>query len=164
MPTTVQNFNQANETKVDPDLMLLEFWQEFDTNKHRAVMNNEDVIFDGETYAKAAMEITLPNDGETQSLPSLSFSNIDRTLGRIALNATGKIICRMMIVDGSDYTINSGVRTYNTLLQDTENMMSVSKADVNILTVSGELVPKLDLQIPYPTAKTHRDTFPGVYL
>lgn len=164
MPTTIQNFQQANETIVDPDLLLLEFWQEFEAFKHRAVMNNENVVYGGETYVRAAMEVTLPNDGETQSLPSLTFSNVDRTIGRFALNATGKIICRMMIVDGSDYSIVSDVRNYNTLLSDTQNMMSVAKVDVNTLTVSGDLMPKLDLQLPSPIFKTNANSFPGIYL
>ena len=164
MPTTVQNLQQASETSIDPDLLLLEFWQEFDTTKHRAVMNNEDVVFDGETYAKASMEITLPNEGETQQQTQITFSNIDRILGRFALNAVGKIICRMIIVDGSDYTIVSDVRNYATAISDTANMMAVSQVDVNILTISGDLSPKLDLQIPYPTVKTNANTFPGIYL
>lgn len=164
MPSTVQNYQQGSETITEPNLLLLEFWQEFDTTKHRAVMNNEDVVFDGETYVRSAMEITLPNDGDVQQTTSITFSNVDRILGRFALNAVGKIICRMIIVDGYDYTIVSDVRNYATALMDTQNMMTVSKIDVNVLTISGDLTPKLDLQTPYPVNKTNANAFPGIFL
>lgn len=164
MPTTIQNFQQAQENISEAYLLLFEFWEEFSTEKHRAVLNNEDVIFDGEIYIRASVEITLPNEGDDQQLPSLTFSNVDRVLGKIALNTGNKIICRMIEIDGFDYTIINGVRHYNKSISDTENMMVVANADVSTLTVSGELFPKLDLQIPTPISKTNKNSFPGLYL
>jgi len=164
MPTAIQNFERAKETVSDPDLLLLEFWEEFNTTKHRAVMNNEDVVFDSETYVAASMEITLPNAGEEQSLPSLSFSNVNREIGKLAINAKGKIICRMILVDGGAYSIISDVRNYTTALWDTEDMMVVASCEANILTVSGDLAPKLDLLLPYPITRTSDVFFPGLYL
>lgn len=164
MVTTADNFQQGRETQPEPSLMLLEFWQEFETFRHRAVLNNEDVVFDGETYSKAAAEITLPDGGETQTVPSITFSNVERDIGRFALNAVGKIICRMIIVDAYDYEVISGVRNYATAIVDTIDMMAVASVEVNVLTISGDLVPKLDLQIPYPVVRTTPDGFRGLYL
>lgn len=164
MVTTVNHFEQAKETQAQPYLVLFEFWQEFETFRHRAVLNNEDVVFDGETYAKAAAEITLPDGGDTQSVPGITFSNVERDLGRFALNAVGKILCRMIVVDAYDYTIVSDVRNYATALIDTIDMMAVASVEVNVLTISGDLVPKLDLQIPYPVVRATPDGMPGLYL
>lgn len=162
--TTSQIFDQGKENQSEPYLVLFEFWQEFETFRHRAVLNNEDVVFDGETYLKAAAEITLPDGGETQSVPGITFSNVERDIGRFALNAVGKILCRMIVVDAYDYTIVSDVRNYASSLMDTLDMMAVASVEVNILTISGDLVPKLDLQIPYPVVRSTPDGMPGLYL
>lgn len=164
MPTTAQNFEQGKETQTEPYLLLLEFWQEFETFRHRAVLNNENVVFDGETYLKASAEISLPDGGETQSVPSITFSNVDRDIGRFALNVVGKIICRMIIVDGYDYTIVDDVRNYASAITDTLDMLAIASVEANVLTISGDLIPKLDMQIPYPINKNTPEGMPGLYL
>jgi len=163
MPTDQQNFDIANETILDPNLLLMEFWQEFSSTRHRAVKNNEDVIYAGNTYVKAAMNVTLPNSGDTQHNTSVTFSNVTRDLGKAALAAVGKIQCRLIQVDGTDFT-GSNPRTYNTALWDTDNMIVLSKVDINTLTISGDLVPKLDLLLPYPLVKTSAEFYPGLWL
>lgn len=161
---TAETFRQSQETQTQPDLLLVEFQEDGSGVVERAVLNNEDVIFGGNTYYAAQFDIGLPNDGETQALPSLTFSNVDREAGKLSLSAQDRISCRLIHLDGSDYTVSGGVRTYYTALSDTSNMMVVADVAADILNISGSLAPRLNLDLPSPLFVTNEKTFPGLYL
>lgn len=162
--TTVTTFHEAQETNPDPDLLLLEFYEDGGAVVDRAVINNEDIIFYGETYVATDFSVNIPSDGEDFSAPSLSISNVDRSPGKLVLRANDRIVVRMIEVDGTDYTVSGGVRTYYTIKNDTKNMMVITDATADIRTISGSLGPKLSLDQPYPVPKTNAKAFPGLYL
>ena len=162
--TTHDTFRQAAETNTEPDLLLLEFSDSNGVVVDRAVLNNENVIYDGETYVATDTDINTPSEGEEFKAPSLSFSNISREPGMLVLHAEGRIKVRLIHLDGSDFTVAGGVRTYYTAIQDTKDMLVITDVTADILTISGSLGPKMSLDLPYPLVRTTAKVFPGLYL
>lgn len=157
-------FRQNKETNTNPDLLLLEFTDTGSTFTERAVRNNEDVIFEGNTYTAMDFTANVPSDKEQFSAPSLTFSNVLRILGRGVRNVDGHIKCRMIHVDGADYTVSGGVRTYYTALQDTKDMIVVRNTQTTPQSVTGTLGPALTNDLPYPVTRVTKARFPGVYI
>ena len=157
-------YRQSAETNTTPDLFLLEFSERGSDDVSRAVLNNEDVIFEGNTFARASFGCSVPSDGDVFKAPSLTFSNVERVLGKAVLAAKGRIKCRMIHVDGGDYTVSGGVRTYYTAIQDTKDLLVISGVSADVITISGDLGSSLPMDIPYPAAKSTKAAFPGCYL
>ena len=158
-------YRQSTETNTAPDLLLLEFHERgSDQVVDRAVLNNEDVVFEDNTFVRAQFECHIPGEGDVFSSPTLAFSNVSRIPGRAVLAATDRIVGRMIHVDGTDFTIVGGVRNYHNSLMDTKNMLVISDATVDHLTVSGSLGPAMSEQMPYPVRKATKQAFPGLYL
>lgn len=162
----MSEFKHSKQVQPDPDLMLLEFWEEgYSNSRARAVMNNVDVIFDGNVFTRTKLEVTPPSSENEQSTTQISISNISRIAGRTVLSARGKIRVRVMWVDGEDYTIDTGgTRVYGSLLYDTDNMMVVDNIEANVLTVSGDLLPRAEPLMGYPFTKTSEEFFPGLWI
>ena len=162
---TVEDFKASRETTPDPDLLLFEFWQDGTTVYDRAVNNNEDVIFEGNTFTATSFDVQAPSAENNLSTVQLSISNVSRVAGRAVLNARGKIRCRMIWVNGDDYTVNvDGIREYASSFHDTSNMMVITNAETDVLTVSGDLMAKTDPLMGYPFTKTSEEFFPGLWI
>lgn len=157
-------FRQSAETNTNPDLLLLEFSEQGGDVFQRAVDNSEDVIFEGNTFVATDIGAFIPSEGDTFKAPSLTFSNVSRAVGRAVLASETRIVCRLIHIDGADYTVSGGVRTYYTAIQDTKNMVVVEDAEVDILSASGTLGAALSADLPYPFNRTHKQVFPGVYI
>lgn len=165
MADTDQIHDESKETIVDPDLMLFEFYEEGSTVFDRAVANNEDIIYDGNTYTQANFNIVPPDSENRQVTTSLSVSNISRAAGKAINAARGRIRCRVIFLDGKAYTVGSGgVRTYTKVKWDNYASTVVADPVTNIYTVSGDLAPKADSLFAYPLIKTSRTFHPGLYL
>lgn len=71
----------------------------------RFVQNNEDIVFDGETYQQFPFQIEPPHDSATDISPgTLTLDNVERTLLPSLRNAmsTGGITVHMFIVNYSE--------------------------------------------------------------
>lgn len=154
-PTSAQRHKLNRDPVSDPHIILLEFQEDGQSAINRAAINTEDVVFEGNTFYKAGIDIQLPStqDGETQA--QMVASNIDRVLGRALNAATQRINVRMILVDASDLT---------TAIIDTKNLMVISQASGNSTKVSGSLGPRAGLLEPVPFKRTTKQDFPGIWL
>lgn len=156
MPTTTVNYQDSVEFQADPHIILLEFWEEgFSSERVRVAMNNEDVTHDSNTYSQSGIEFTPPKSDDQGGARSLRISNADRVIGRSVLHSAGKIRCRFMLVDRADH---------DTLIWDTSDLLVIYSAQVNQVSVSGDIGMKADPQMPYPATRTPKKFFPGIYL
>lgn len=155
MPTQEQIYNQGNEFISEPELLLLQFWEEGSTVVHYAALNTENITHDGNEYVASSFELTLPDEGAEQGNVNLTIPNVERIAGRTVLSAVNKIQCRMILVDGSDHEV---------VISDTKNMLVLSSVTADQRSVSGTLIAKADVLLPDPLRGTSASFFPGLWL
>lgn len=139
----------------DPHIVLLEFQEDGQAAVNRAAINTEDVIFQGEVFDRAQVDVILPETGGDDTSASLVASNVDRILSRVLDAATQRINCRIILVD---------VSVPDVAIIDTRNLLVLSSASATSEEVNARLGPRASLQEPVPNRRTTRQQFPGVWL
>lgn len=157
-------YRQSAETNTSPDLLLLEFSERGGSVVERAVLNNENVIFESNTFYRSGFDCNIPSADEMFKAPSLTFSNVGRVAGQAVLAARDRIVCRMIHVDGGDFTVSGGVRTYHNAIQDTKNMVVITDVTGDVMTISGSLGAALSADLPYPNKRSLKSIFRGAYM
>lgn len=148
---------QAHKLNRDPvsdaHLVFLEFQEDGTDTIHRAVVNNEDVTFQGEVYSMAAITGAFPGSGDSEVRTSLEISNIDRKVSRAIDAAKARINVRLFWVDVS----NPDVAIF-----DTGNLLVIQNANGNSTRITAELWPRASLLEPV-RRQTTEATHPGVW-
>lgn len=161
MTITVAQRHAANLDPVgDPHVVLLEFSEDGSGVTHRAAINTENVVYDGNEYVAADIAITLPSAGDAEPSVRVEMSNVDRLIGSALSFARNRVGCRMLLVTGFD---TSSPPEASDLLIDTRNLFIINSASVDSDRVSSTLGPRMSLQEPVPFRRTTRALFPGVW-
>lgn len=142
----------------DPFLILLEFLEDGQLVEDtlRVAINNEDIVYGGETYTRAAIQVSIPSTQDTDQSASMQISNVDRVIGQALDKCRKRINVRMLVVDSSDLSADPII--------DTKNLMVVPSASGNTETITIRLGPRADQQEPVPFQRTTRQYFPGVWI
>lgn len=152
--TTAQRHTVGLDPVADAHVILLEFQEDGQSTVHRAAINNEDIESNGETYVATDISIALPGSGDGELGVSLSMSNLSREIGKAINRATGRIGCRIMLIDAS---------APDTLIMDTKNLLVLATATGDGVRITGQLGMRASLQEPVPSRRTSRMFFPGVW-
>ena len=154
MVTTTQRHKVNRDPISDAHLILLEFQEDGESTVHRAAINNEDIISNGNTYSGMAISISLPGSGDGEQNVTIEASNITRDLGRAFLAASRQVGCRIMLIDAS---------APNTAILDTGNSLVIRDVSVTGATISASLGSRAPLNEPYPWKRTSKIFFPGLF-
>lgn len=141
---------------VSPHIILLEFQEDGKSLVHRAAINTENVVWQGETYSRAAIQIELPEtrDGETRARGTIS--NVDRFFSRAMDSARQRVNCRLLLINADALDAPP--------LIDTMNLLVIPNASGRSDSVSFELAPRAGLLEPVPFKQTTKQDFPGIWL
>lgn len=154
-PSVDQRHTLNRRPLVSPHIILLEFQEDAKSLVHRAAINTEDVVWQGNTYTRAAISVELPEtrDGETRA--QIVAANIDRIMSRALNGAENRINCRLILIDfgAPDYA-----------LIDTLNLLVIPSASGNASQITAQLAPRASLLEPVPFKQTTKADFPGVWL
>ena len=152
--TTQQRHRVNLHPQSDPEICLIEFWEDGSDYIVRAAVNSEDYVWQGETYTRSQIDVLLPNSGDKSSTASLEASNVNRAPGQLVLTAERRVNVRMIAVN-----------TYlEQALIDTKTNFYARSKTVEAQTVTMDLASKLDLQEPVNQRSVNRSEFPGAYL
>lgn len=135
----------------DAHVILIEVQEDGAVAVHRAAINTDDVVSNGETYVASEIIITLPSSSDEEVGVSVSMSNITREISRAVARARNRIGIRMMLIDTADP---------DTYLKDTGNMLILTNVSGNE-TVTGDLAPRASVLEPWPPMRTRKQFFPG---
>lgn len=153
--TFAQRHKLNRDPVADPHIVLLEFQEDGQAAIERAAINTEDVVWNGETYHRSAINITLPNSGDGETRAQLVASNIDRIISRAMNAATQRINVRIILIDFTAPDLP---------LVDTKNLLVIPSASGGAVEVTADLGPRASLQEPVPFRRTTKQDFPGVWL
>lgn len=153
--TPTQRSRAANLTSTQPYRLLIEMSEGSTGIVHRAVVGNENFVFEGNTFIATDMAVKLPGSSVTQLRASLEMSNLTRVPSRAAFSARERVGCRLVLTDAV---------SPSTAIIDTKNMLVFESMGGDSRRVSGELGPRASLQEPYPFYRSTKDIFPGAYL
>lgn len=154
-PSTSQRHELNRDPVRSPHIILLEFQEDGKALVHRAAINTEDVIWQGNTYTRAAIQIELPEtrDGETRARGTIS--NVDRFFSRAMDSARQRINCRLILIN---------IDAPEVALIDTMNLLVIPNASGRSDSISYELAPRAGLLEPVPSKQTTKQDFPGIWL
>lgn len=158
MPTVTdaQRHKLNRDPIVDPHVILIEFQEDGQSAVERAALNNENIIWNGETYYRSDIEAQTPPTGDGDISSQLVASNVDRAISRALDRAQERINVRLILIDTA---------APDTPIIDTLNLMvmpTASAADEG--TVSAQLAARAGLQEPVPFKMTTRAEFPGIWI
>lgn len=149
------NFKSGNRYNTDPDIVLMEFWEQGKSNRHRAAHNNENVVSNGEEYIASSINVTLPNASDQIQEANISISNISRIPGKAVLSAKQQLQVRLMNSSGLDR---------DNFLQDTLDMLVIRDVTITPISVGGTISSKADPLIAYPFSRTGYKAMPGIWI
>lgn len=158
MPTVsdAQRHKLNRDPVSDPHVILIEFQEDGQSVIERAALNNEDIVWNGETYYRSDIEVQTPSTGDGEISAQLVASNIDRYLSRALDGARQRINVRLILIDTA---------APDTPLIDTLNLMVMPGASASDDgTVSAQLAARAGLLEPVPFKRTTKVEFPGVWL
>src|SRR4051812_32084388 len=98
----------------DAHIILLEVQEDGNATVHRAAVNVDDIVSNGETYTATDINVTVPNSGDDEVSVSISMTNVDRLIGKAIGRARNRIGVRIMLIDSS---------APDTLLRDSANLL-----------------------------------------
>jgi len=153
--TPAQRHKLNRDPVADPHIVLLEFQEDGQAAIERAAINTEDVVWNGETYHRSAISITLPASGDGETRAQLVASNIERIFSRALNAATQRINVRIILID---------ITAPDLPLVDTQNLLVIPSASGGAVEVTADLGPRASLQEPVPFRRTTKQDFPGVWL
>lgn len=154
MVTAAQRHKANLDPIEDAHILLLEFQEDGSSTVHRAAVNNEDIVSNGNTFTATDIGVNLPNSGDQMPSVSLDMSNITREIGKSLNWARNRVGARLMLVDAS---------IPNTAIIDTLNMMVIAESGGDSVRVSATLGPRAALNEPWPPRPTSKQFFPGVW-
>lgn len=154
--TTAQRHKLNRDPIADPHIVLVEFQEDGQEAINRAAINTEDVVWGGETYYRAAIDIQLAGSGGDEARATMVASNIDRLLSRALNSATQRVNVRLILIDYSEPA--------NLALIDTRNLMVIAAATATAEEISADLGPRASLLEPVPFKRTTKPEFPGIWL
>ena len=138
----------------DPEICLIEFWEDGSDDRLRAAVNSEDYEWEGETYTRSQIDVFLPGSGDVTSTAGLEASNVNRLPGQLVLRAERRLNVRFIAV--------------NTVLEqaliDTKTNFYARSKSVTAEIVSMDLASKMDFEEPVNTKAVTRSEYPGAYL
>ena len=152
--TNAQRHKLNRDPIADPHVILLEFQEDARSTVHRAVINNEDVTHNGNTYVATDISVTLPDSGAQDPSVRLEMSNLSRVVGATVARAKNRIGCRIMLIDTSDPDVT---------LSDSEDMFILGRITLNGIRISATLMPRASTDEPLPYRRTSKLFFPGVW-
>ena len=154
-PSTSQRHELNRDPVRSPHIILLEFQEDGKSLVHRAAINTEDVVWGGNTYSRAAIQIELPEtrDGETRARGTIS--NVDRFFSRAMDSARQRVNVRLILIN---------VDAPDVALIDTANLLVIPNASGRSDSISFELAPRAGLLEPVPSKQTTKQDFPGIWL
>lgn len=158
MPTVTdaQRHKLNRDPVADPHVILLEFQEDGHEAIERAALNNEDIIWGGNTYYRSDIEVQTPSTGDGEISAQLVASNVDRYLSRALDSATQRINVRIILID----TVNP-----DQPIIDTKNLLVMPTAAADDEgSVSAQLAARVGLLEPVPFRRTTKVQFPGVWL
>lgn len=152
---TVAQRNKLNRDPIaDAHIILMEFTEDRRPVVHRAAINNEDIVHNGNTYIATDISISLPGSGDQDPSVHLDMSNISRVIGAAINQARNRIGCRIILIDSSIPDV---------ALMDTKNLFILGQASGNSVRITSDLGPRATLQEPVPFMRTTRKLYPGVF-
>lgn len=138
-----------------PVLTLVEMNEEGSSYKHRAVSNNEPIMYGGDTFVQSDIKVSPPPFGEELSTFKAEIDNSTRIPSSILLNASRRIEFRLMLLDTATLDEPSP-----TLLLDTMNMFVLGRRDMDRFNVKASIRPRALMSEPLPPQRV--DSFlPG---
>lgn len=158
MPTpTVATRHAVNRDPIrDAYVILLEFQEDGASTVLRAAVNNEDLVYAGNTYTRSAIQVSAPSTDDNDASASLTVSNVDRQIGRALDACRRRISVRMMVIDTGNLAADPVI--------DTRNLMVIPSASGNTEAITAQLGPRADQQEPVPFQRTTKGMFPGVWI
>jgi CheY-like chemotaxis protein len=155
MPTvTDAQRHKVNRDPIsDPHIVLIEFQEDGQSAIERVAINNEDVTWRGETYTRAAIDVTMPSTGDGEVTAQLEAANVDRILSRAIDGATQRINVRLILID---------IAAPDTPIIDTKNLMVIPSAQGGDVIVA-QLGARASGQEPIPFKRTTKAHFPGIW-
>lgn len=154
MVTDAQRHKLNLNPITDAHLVLLEFQEDGSSLVHRACINNEAIVSNGNTYEPTNIELSLPSASSNDVFVSMTISNIDRLVGRKLSLAKRPVGVRIMLIDSS---------VPDTLLLDTANLIVILSASGDSESITAELGPRAPLTEPWPPQRTRKQFFPGLW-
>lgn len=152
--TAAQRHKLNRDPVSDPHIVLVEFQEDGQAAINRAAINTEDVIWGGETYYRAAIDIQLAGSGGDEARATMVASNVDRLLSRALNSATQRVNVRLILID---YATGEA-------LIDTKNLLVIPAATATAEDISADLGPRASLLEPIPFKRTTKSEFPGIWL
>lgn len=153
--TSAQRHKLNRDPVSDPHVILLEFQEDGQAVIERAAINTEDIVWNGNTYVAAAIDVVAPMSGGDETSAQLRASNVDRVIGRALNAATGRVNVRIIVIDTA---------LPDVALIDTKNNLVFTDTTIAADVVSATLGSRMSLLEPVPPRRTTRSTFPGVWL
>lgn len=152
MPITDAARHKLNLDPIeDAHVILVEVQEDGSDTVHRAAINTDDIVSNGETYVAAEIFINPPNSSDEEVGVSVSMSNITREISRAVLRSRNRIGLRMMLIDTS---------APDTYLKDTGNLLVLTNVSGNEV-VTGDLKPRAGSNETWPPMRTRKQFFPG---
>lgn len=158
MPTVsaAQRHKLNRDPITDPHVILIEFQEDGQSAVERAALNNENIVWNGETYYRSDIEARTPATGDGDIGAQLVTANVDRYVSRALDRARERINVRIILID---------VTAPEATLIDTMNLMVMPAASASKNgTVSAQLGARAGLQEPVPAKMTTRAEFPGIWI
>ncbi|MEH6727447.1 MAG: hypothetical protein V7703_14890 [Hyphomicrobiales bacterium] len=154
--TTEQRHKLNRDPIIDPHVILIEFQEDGESAVERAALNNENIIWEGNTYFRSDIEVQTPSTGDGEISAQLVASNVDRYLSRALDSAKQRINVRIILIDTAEPT---------TPIIDTQNLLVMPSASANDEgSISAQLAARVGLLEPVPFKRTTKAAFPGVWL
>lgn len=154
--TDAQRHKLNRDPITDAHVLLLEFQEDGQSVIERAAINTEDIVWNGETYYRAGIEVKLPSTGDGDISAQLVAANVDRLISRALDKAEQRINVRMIMIDTS---------APDATLIDTENLLVMPIASTSPdgrITASPSA--RANMQEPVPDKRTTKQEFPGAWL
>lgn len=158
MPTVTdaQRHKLNRDPITDPHIILIEFQEDGESAVERAALNNENIVWNGETYYRSDIEVQTPSTSDGEISAQLVASNVDRYLSRALDSATQRINVRIILIDTA---------APDEPIIDTKNLLVMPSASANDEgSVSAQLAARVGLLEPVPFKRTTKAAFPGVWL
>lgn len=136
----------------EPGIWLVTLWGP-EMAALRLARNTEDVVSNGETFAKSWWEVTLPGDTEDQPAAQMSVANINREVGLALMEMTSGLTATFELVRPTDF--DTIIKRYAQL--------QLRLATIDPLSVSGDLSAARHDTEPYIALRFSPRDFPGLH-
>lgn len=157
MPRDLSNSFWEQATKRagdDPYMPAVEISHVALSQPLRVVLNDADVVSNGETFVGMYFEVKLPGESDQTAKGELVIQNVSQRIGQVLKSIGSAVDMRLMTMLRSDP---------DTIEQDYRHF-SLRKVKVNALAVSGEIWGRDISGEPCPARRATREATPGLWL